>query len=66
MNFVITSNYSDINTNNTIYIFLGNSLDTTGIKGTNFDLVSNNVTIKYYLLSVHQGSNKLNSYIFKK
>jgi hypothetical protein len=63
--FVITSNYSDINTNNTIYIFLGNSLDTTGIKGTNFDLVSNNITMKYYLLSVHQGGNKLDSYIFK-
>ena len=63
--FVITSNYSDINTNNTIYIFLGNSLDTTGIKGTNFDLVSNNITVKYYLLSVHQGGNKLDSYIFK-
>ena len=64
-NFVITSNYSDINTNNTIYIFLGNSLDTTGIKGTNFDLVSNNITMKYYLLSVHQGDNKLDSYIYK-
>ena len=64
-NFVITSNYSDINTNNTIYIFLGNSLDTTGIKGTNFDLVSNNITVKYYLLSVHQGDNKLDSYIYK-
>ena len=63
--FVITSNYSDINTNNTIYIFLGNSLDTTGIKGTNFDLVSNNITMKYYLLSVHQGGNKLDSYIYK-
>ena len=66
-NYVITSNYSDINTNtnNTIYIFLGNSLDTTGIKGTNFDLVSNNITVKYYLLSVHQGDNKLDSYIYK-